>query len=110
MIVKSHYIFDEVTRKITFDKTAALYLFEKKVLADYAVDIDSIETVDEYDRIRHEYHSAFNRAVSEQWHNVTPITIKEKYDKAMMTGNIHEVKRLRMIIERMKQYGLRVVK
>ena len=110
MISKSHYAFDEVTRIIVFDKNAVLYQFEKKVLEECGVDIDSIQTVDEYDRIRLEYHAAFNEAVVSHWQHVTPNTIEEKYRQALMIGNLNEIKRLQPIIIKMKRLNIRVVK
>ena len=110
MVIKSHYEFDEVTRIIVFDKNAILYQFEKKILAEHGVDIDAIQTVDEYDRIRQEYHTAFNEAVVSHWQHVTPNTIEEKYRQALMIGNLDNVKRLQPIVLKMKRLNIRIVK
>ena len=110
MIIKSHYIYDEVTRKITFDKTSALYKFEKKILTECGVDLDAIQTVDEYDRIRQEYLVAYNHEIVSHWQEVTPKTLEEKYRRALMLGDLNEVKRLQPIVRKMKQLNLKIIK
>ena len=110
MITKPHYQFDEVTRIIVFDKNAVLYKFEKKVLTEHGVDIDAIQTVDDYDRIRQEYHAAFNAACVTPWQELTPNTLEEKYRKALMIGNLEDLKRLQPIVLKMKRLNLHIVK
>ena len=58
IIQDHHFKFDETTRVITFVKSDTVYKDEKIVFATQGIDIDQIQTIDEYDRLRMQYRAA----------------------------------------------------
>ena len=110
IIENHHYKYDEVTRIITFVKSDTVYKDEKLVFASQRIDIDQIQTIDEYNRLRMQYRYALMARFEEKWHKVKPKTLEEKYTKSLMLNDIDEVKRLKKIIIKKNALHLNVIK
>ena len=110
IIQNHHFKYDEVTRVITFVKDDTVYKDEKIVFASQGIDIDQIQTIDEYDRLRMQYRYALMARFEEKWHKVKPKTLEEKYTKSLMLNDIDEVKRLKKIIHKKNALHLNVIK
>lgn len=92
IIQDHHFKYDETTRVITFVKSDYVYKDEKIVFASQGIDIDQIQTVDEYDRLRMQYRYALMARFEQKWQKVKPKTLEEKYTKSLMLNDIdHQI-------------------
>ena len=95
-----HYSYNEKTGEITFNIKHRHYKMEKKILARYGVDIDTIKTVEEYldciIQYRHEIHEEFTNI----WIEKKPKDLEQKFAKSLILHDFEESERLQRIIER----------
>ena len=110
LIQDHHYKYDEITRIITFDKNHSTYKNEKIFFALLDIDIDEIETVNEYDKLRLEYRHELMANFELKWQKVVPKTLEEKYRKSLMLSDIEGVKRLKQIINKKNALHIKVIK
>lgn len=104
-----HYTFDETTRIITFKKDHITYINEKQTFAEHGIDIDEIQTVNEYDKLRMEYRYVLLEAFQQTWRKVKPINIEEKYEKALALYDVVEINRLKKIINIKRKLNIKII-
>lgn len=105
-----HYTYDEVTRKITFVKEEHTYKIEKHVFGSHGVDIDEIQTIEEYERIRMQHTHEVMAIITEQWRRFKPRTLEEKRRKCLMINDTEGFKRLRKLIDKKNAIKLKIIK
>lgn len=109
-IKERHFTYNKVTRKITFKKNEERYEIEKKIFAKHDVDIDAIDTVDEYDKLRLKHFEDILAATYQYWYDFDAVSIEDKYLKSVMLEDFDEMLRLKKVRIRQKSANIRIVK
>ena len=103
---------DPATKKIIFDKEHPGYKTAKGGLALAGIDIDTIETVDEYEEITsiRNYGGYIYEFIKQKYINRRPTTLAEKAMRALVIDNHDELKRLNRLASRKIELGLKIIK
>ena len=98
-----HYMHDEQTGLIRFNRQHRHYKLERTVFAAKGINIDNIKTFDQYWDYKMAYRYEVRVAFHKYIQNKNPKTIQSKFTQSAILGETKEAKRLESLIDRMKQ-------
>ena len=109
-IKERHFTYDKQTRKITFKKNEERYAIEKVIFKKHGIDIEKIETVDAYDKLRLKHFEDILASTYQYWRDFNAVSIEDKYMKCLILDDDDEMVRLKKIRIRLRDANIRVIK
>ena len=104
------YTFDYSTGEMFFDRENPLYEMEKKVYAQFGIDIDSLTHFDAYHEVRLRYRHELRTAFAARIRKKEAVTLDQKARKALLLDDIDEYERLDAIRKKAEAHNLKTIK
>lgn len=111
MIEDKHYTVNEATGIITFIHDEPIYKIEKIVFAEKGIEINNLNTLEEYNNIRFRYIDDIMSVINEKaLKKLTDNTLEHKAKRYLYQNNYFSLHKLNQIISRKRALKLIVIK